>query len=195
MNYPIDFSFKVLALASQIRINDANGQMLGYVKQKLFKLKEDIRVFTDDSQTNQIFGIRADRILDFSAKYNFTDRAGNLLGSIRRRGMRSLWKAHYEIYDERDNQVMEIREENGWVKVVDALVGEVPVVGIFSGYLFNPAYLISRADGTVVARMQKKPAFFEGKFQLAQQAPMNQSEETRLLLSVLTMILLERARG
>ncbi|HLM01092.1 MAG TPA: hypothetical protein VK400_08535 [Pyrinomonadaceae bacterium] len=195
MNYPIDFSFKLLALASQIRINDANGQMLGYVKQKLFKLKEDIRVYTDDSQTNQIFGIRADRILDFSAKYNFTDRAGSLLGSIRRRGMRSLWKAHYEIYDERENQVMEIREEKGWVKVVDSLVGEVPVVGMFSGYLFNPAYLISRADGTIVARMQKQPAFFEGKFQLTQHAPMNQSEETRLLLSVLTMTLLERARG
>lgn len=195
MNYPIDFSFKLLALASQIRINDADGQLLGYVKQKLFKLKEDIRVYTDDSQTNQIFGIRADRILDFSAKYNFTDRGGNLLGSIRRRGMRSLWKAHYEIYDERENRVMEIREEKGWVKVVDALVGEVPVVGMFSGYLFNPAYLISRADGTIVARMQKQPAFFEGKFRLTQQAPMNQSEETRLLLSVLTMTLLERARG
>jgi hypothetical protein len=109
--------------------------------------------------------------------------------------MRSIWKAHYEIYDERENQVMEIREENGWVKVVDALVGEVPVVGIFSGYLFNPAYLISRTDGTVVARMQKQPAFFEGKFHLTQQSPMNQTEETRLLLSALTMTLLERARG
>ena len=195
MNYPIDFSFKILALASQIRITDANGQMLGYVKQKLFKLKEDIRVFTDDSQTNQIFGIKADRILDFSAKYNFTDRNGALLGSIRRKGMRSIWKAHYEIYDERDAQVMEIREENGWIKVVDALVGEVPVVGIFSGYLFNPAYLVSRTDGSVVARMQKQPAFFEGKFQLTQQSPMNQAEETRLLLSALTMTLLERARG
>jgi uncharacterized protein YxjI len=195
MNFPIDLSFKLLALASQIRITDANGQMLGYVKQKLFKLKEDIRVFTDDSQTNQIFGIRADRILDFSAKYNFTDRSGNLLGSIRRRGMRSIWKAHYEIYDERENQVMEIREENGWVKVGDALFGELPIVGMFSGYLFNPAYLISRTDGTVAARMQKQPAFFEGKFRITQQSQMDQTEEMRVLLSVLTMTLLERARG
>lgn len=195
MNYPINLSFKLLALASQIRITDANGQMLGYVKQKLFKLKEDIRVFTDDSQTNQIFGIRADRILDFSAKYNFTDRSGNLLGSIRRKGMRSIWKAHYEIYDERENLVMEIHEESAWVKVVDALVGEIPVVGMFTGYLFNPAYLVSRTGGAVVARMQKQPAFFEGKFQLTQQGQMDQAEETRVLLSVLTMILLERARG
>jgi hypothetical protein len=184
MNYPIELSFKILALA-----------MLGYVKQKLFKLKEDIQVFTDDSQTNQIFSIRADRVLDFSARYNFTDRNGNLFGSIRRKGMRSLWKAHYEIYDEHDNPVMEINEESAWVKVVDGLIGELPLVGMFSGYFFNPAYLISRTDGTVVARLQKQPAFFEGKFQLTQQAQMDQTEETRVLLSVLTMTLLERSRG
>ena len=195
MNYPINLSFKLLALASQIRITDANGRMIGYVKQKLFKLKEDIRVYTDDSQTNQIFSIRADRILDFSAKYNFTDSAGNPLGSVRRRGMRSIWKAHYEIYDEREQLVMEIHEENAWIKVIDSLIGEVPVLGMFSGYFFNPAYLISRTNGAVVARLQKQPAFFEGKFQLTRQGEMSPAEETRVLLSVMTMTLLERQRG
>jgi uncharacterized protein YxjI len=196
MNYPIDLSFKILAFASQIRITDSTGQMLGYVKQKLFKLKEDIRVFTDESQTNQLFGIKADRILDFSAKYNFTDRNGTALGSIRRRGMRSILKAHYEIYDERENFVMEIHEENAWIKVFDALLGELPIVGAFTGYFFNPAYLVTRTGaGAVVARLQKQPAFFEGKFQLTQQGQMEQMEETRVLLSVLTMTLLERRRG
>jgi uncharacterized protein YxjI len=194
MNYPIDLSFKLLALASQIRITDASGQMLGFVKQKMFKLKEDIRVFADEAQTNELFGIKADRILDFSAKYNFTDKNGTILGSVRRKGMRSIWKAHYEICDERDNLVMEIHEENAWVKVVDALVGEIPLVGMFTGYIFNPAYLITR-NGQTIARLQKQPAFFEGKFQLNQQGQMNQMEESRVLLSVLTMTLLERRRG
>ena len=195
MNYPIELTFKLMALASQIRIIDANGQMLGYVKQKMFKLKEDIRVFTDDTQTTQIFGIKADRILDFSAKYNFTDKNGALIGSIRRKGMRSLWKAHYEIYDERDNLVMEIHEESAWIKVIDGLIGEIPIVGMFTGYLFNPAYLVSKTGGAVVARLQKQPAFFEGKFQLTQQGQMDSTEEIRVLLSVLTMTLLERGRG
>jgi uncharacterized protein YxjI len=195
MNYPIELTFKLMALASQIRVTDASGQMLGYVKQKMFKLKEDIRVFADEGQTNQLFGIRADKILDFSAKYNFTDRNGVSLGSIRRKGMRSIWKAHYEIYDERENLVMEIHEESAWVKVIDALVGELPIIGMFTGYLFNPAYLVSKTGGAVVARLQKQPAFFEGKFQLTQQAQMEQLEETRVLLSVLTMTLLERGRG
>lgn len=194
MNFPLDLTFKLIALASQIRITDASGQVIGFVKQKMFKLKEDIRIFSDESQSNEIFSIKADRIMDFSAKYNLTDIDGNSLGSIRRKGMRSLWKAHYEIY-EGENLSMEIHEENGWIKVVDSLVGEIPIVGMFTGYLFNPAYLLSRSDGTVVARMQKQPAFFEGKFQITLQSPMSEPEEKRVLLSFLTMTLLERNRG
>jgi len=195
MNYPIDFSFKVLAIASQIYIRDAGGNLLGYVKQKLFKLKEDINVYADESQTQHLYNIKADRVLDFSAKYNFTNANGNFLGSIKRKGMRSIFKASYEIYDERDSQVMKINEENGWIKVVDSLIGEVPIVGMFTGYFFNPAYIVSRLDDTPVARLAKQPAFLEGKFQMTRLGDMQTDEETRVMLSLLAMTLLERVRG
>lgn len=196
MNYPLKLSFKLLALASQIYIRDANGDLLGYVKQKLLKLKEDINVFADEQQTQHLYNIKADRVLDFSAKYNFTDAQGNPVGAIKRKGMRSIFKAHYEIYDPSGVLAMEIREENGWIKVVDALVGELPVIGMFSGYFFNPAYLVTRTSGgTPIARLQKQPAFFEGVFGLEKTAEMSDDEEARVLLSVLTMTLLERARG
>jgi uncharacterized protein YxjI len=195
MNYPLELSFKILALASQIYIRDANGNLLGYVKQKLFKLKEDIQVFADENKTQLRFSIKADRILDFSASYSFTDANGNFIGSIKRKGMRSIWKAHYLIFDQNNQQVMEIHEENGWIKVVDSLVGEIPVIGMFTGYLFNPAYIVSRMNSEPVLRLQKQPAFFEGKFQLNPQAEMNEQDETLVLLGVLTMTLLERSRG
>jgi len=195
MNYPINFSFKLLAIASQIYIRDADDALLGYVKQKLFKLKEDINVFADENQAERLFNIKADRVLDFSAKYNFTDAGGKLLGSIKRKGMRSIFKANYEIYDEREVQVMKISEENGWIKVIDSLVGEVPVVGMFTGYFFNPSYVVSRLNDTPVVRLAKQPAFFEGKFQMTKLGDMNAEEEDRALLSLLTMTLLERVRG
>lgn len=195
MNYPLDLSFKLLALASQIYIRDANGNLLGYVKQKLFKLKEDINIFSDESQTRQLYNIKADRMLDFSAKYNFTDSSGRFLGAIKRQGMRSLWKANYDIFNAQGQQILNISEENGWIKVIDSLVGELPVIGMFTGYLFNPAYLIKRMDGTPIMRLAKQPAFFEGKFQLSPQTQSTQEEETLSLLGALTMTLLERARG
>ena len=195
MNYPIEFSFKLLAIASQIYIRDADGGLMGYVKQKLFKLKEDINVFADENQTQLLFNIKADRVLDFSAKYNFTDGRGTFLGSIKRKGMRSIFKASYEIYDGSDAQVMKINEENGWIKVIDSIVGEVPVVGMFTGYFFNPSYIVSRTNDVPVARLAKQPAFFEGKFQLTKLGDMNADEEDRVMLSFLTMTLLERSRG
>ena len=195
MNYPIDFSFKLLAIASQIYIRDANGSLLAYVKQKLFKLREDINVFADENQTQHLFNIKADRVLDFSAKYNFTDARGNFIGSIKRRGMRSIFKASYEIYDAGDVQVMKINEENGWIKVIDSVIGELPVVGMFTGYFFNPSYVVTRMDDSTVARLGKQPAFFEGKFRMSKLGEMAPEEEPRVLLSLLTMTLLERIRG
>jgi uncharacterized protein YxjI len=195
MNYPLKLSFKLLAIASQIYIRDANGQLLGYVKQKLLKLKEDINVFADEQQTQHLYNIKADRVLDFSANYKFTDNRGNVVGSIRRKGMRSIFKAHYEISDPSGMQSMEIREESAWVKVIDAVVGELPIIGMFTGYFFNPAYIVSRSNGTAIARLQKQPAFFEGVFEVQKLTEISEDEEVRVLLSVLTMTLLERARG
>lgn len=195
MNYPLELSFKLLALASQIYMRDANGNLVGYVKQKLFKLKEDINVFADEGQTQHLYNIKADRVMDFSAKYHFTDAQGNVLGSIKRQGMRSIWKANYEIFDTNEQQVMKISEENGWVKVVDSLMGEVPILGMFTGYFFNPSYIVARMDDSPVARLKKQPAFFEGAFQLEPLTQITAAEEPRLLLSVLTMTLLERMRG
>lgn len=195
MNYPINLTFKLLALASQIYVNDANGALLGYVKQKMFKLKEDINIFADESQTHVLYNIKADRVLDFSARYTFRDGAGNVIGSIKRQGMRSIWKANYEVANAADQVVYVIHEENAWIKVVDALVGELPIVGMFTGYLFNPAYLMERGPGNVIARLAKQPAFFEGKFQITPKEQIASQEEPLVLLSFLTMTLLERRRG
>ncbi len=188
-------SFKILAIASQIYIRDSSGQLVGYVKQKLFKLKEDINIYADEEQTKHLYNIKADRVIDFSARYSFTDASGSHIGSIKRQGMRSIWRANYDIFDAASNQVMKINEENGWVKVVDSLVGELPVVGMFTGYFFNPSYLISRTDGTAVARVEKQPAFFEGKFRLTPVIDLTEEEEVRVLLGTLAMTLLERSRG
>lgn len=195
MNYPVDLTFKLIALASQIYVRDANGALLGYVKQKLLKLKEDINVYSDESMSSVRFNIKADRVLDFSANYRFTGPGGSVLGSVKRKGMRSIWKAHYQIFNGAGAEVMQINEENGWIKVIDAVVGEIPVIGMFTGYLFHPAYIVSRSDTSPLMRVSKQPAFFESKFRLEPLSQMAPEEETLVLLSVLTMALLERSRG
>ncbi len=195
MNFPLTLSFKILALASQIHVQDGAGATVAYVKQKLLKLREDIDVFADKEQTRLQYNIKADRVIDFSARYNITRAEGGAVGSLKRKGMRSLWRANYEIFNGAGEHVMTINEENVWVKIWDSLFGEIPVIGMLSGYIFHPAYRVSDAQGRQVARLVKKPALFEGKFELSRQDTLRPEDETLVLLSLLTMTLLERARG
>ena len=194
MNYPLQVSFKILAIAQQLSITDATGNLISYVKQKAFKLKESVTVFADTAQTRPLYTINADKIIDFSARYHFQDMSGNMIGSIKRQGMKSFWKARYDIYDG-ETSVMMIAEENPWIKVFDALFCELPLVGMFAGYVFHPAYLVTHANGVLLMRLAKQPAFLEGKFTIEKMADMPPAEETRALLSLIMMILLERRRG
>ena len=184
-----------MALANQISVTDAQGNLIFYVKQKMFKLKEAVTVFGDKEQTRPLFKINADRVLDFSARYQISDVNGTALGAVKRQGMKSLWKARYDIFDGADTAVLNISEENPWVKVIDALVGEVPVVGMFTGFMFNPSYVLKRPDETIVMRFKKQPSMFESKFRLESLIPLSPEEEQRAVLSILMMVLLERRRG
>jgi uncharacterized protein YxjI len=194
MNYPLQISFKIIAIAQQLSITDATGNLVSYVKQKAFKLKEAVTVFADAEQTRPLYTINADKVLDFSARYHFRDMNGTDIGSVKRQGMKSIWKARYDIYAG-ETPVMMIAEENPWVKVFDGLLGEIPIVGMFTGYLFHPAYLVTHTNGALLMRLEKQQAFFEVKYVIEKQVDMPPAEETRALLSLIMMILLERGRG
>ncbi len=195
MKYPLQMSFKIMALAPQIRVKDADDQWVCYVKQKLFKLKEAVTVFSDDSKQNVFCEIKADRMIDWSANYTFFDQSGETFGSVRRKGMRSLWKAHYDVYDENGQHASTISEANPMAKFFDGLLGEIPLVGFFSGYLFHPRYELTSVDGQKRLTLTKKPAFWEGKYILERHMDYDDVDELRGLMAFMMMALLERRRG
>jgi len=196
MNYPLSFRFKLFALSPQIYVTDATGAEVCYVKQKLFRFREKVEVHTNSSQQQKLCTIEADRIIDWSAKYTFRDTAGNELGAIGRRGMRSIWSAHYDVFSPGSTEpVFSIREENPFAKIIDGFISEIPIVGFLSSYLFHPKYLASRKDGTPIMRLTKQAAFFEGRFQLEKITDVSEGEETAIMLAYLMMNLLERSRG
>jgi hypothetical protein len=195
IRFPLELRFKKIALSPQISVTDASGELVLYLKQKAFRLKEAVTVFADREQTRPLFTIAADRVIDISAQYDIADEAGHHLGALKRHGLRSLWKAHYEIL-RGGGSVLDIREENPWVKVMDGLVGEIPFLGLLTGYLFHPAYRITRADtGEAVMRLRKEPALFQSRFTLEALSPLEPVDTDLAVLGTLMMILLERDRG
>jgi hypothetical protein len=104
-------------------------------------------------------------------------------------------KSSYDIYDENQKQDFSVNEENPLVKVFDGLFGDIPILGMFTGYFFNPTYLVTRPDGTAIARLSKEKSFFGRRFSVDKLAEFESGEENRLLLGLMMMILLERQRG
>ena len=193
--YPLNFQFKVTSLANDFNVKDTDGNTLAYVRQKMFKLKEAISVFSNENRSDLLYKINADRIIDFNASYSFTNANEEVIGSVGRKGAKSLLKAHYEIFNQDNKQEFVINEENPWAKVGDAVLGEIPVVGMFTGYFCNPRYAIKRADGTIVARLSKEASFMGRKFKLEKLSELNEKEGERMVLAIMMMSLLERRRG
>lgn len=195
IKFPVSFEFKISTLSNDFIAKDADGQILGYVRQKMFKLKEDIQIFTNESKQDVLYTIKADKWIDFNANYAFFDKNTERMGSVGRKGMKSLWKANYIISNVNKEQVYQIGEENPWAKVMDSVMGEIPIVGMFTGYIFNPKYAVKNNSGEPVVRMKKDASFFGRKFTLEKIGNFPEQDAEEIMLSLMMMVLLERRRG
>lgn len=105
---------KVLSiLGTKFHIYNSAGDVVGFCKQKAFKLKEDIRLFTDDSATEELITIQARSIIDFSAAYDVVQSDdGKKLGAYKRRGGKSFFRDSWIILDENENEVGQLQEDS-----------------------------------------------------------------------------------
>ncbi len=89
-----------------------DGSLQLFSQQKMFRLKEDIRVYNDEDRSQELLYIQARTIIDFSAAYDVTDSlTGERVGALRRRGFRSLLRDEWDILDNEDHQVALLQED------------------------------------------------------------------------------------
>jgi len=104
---------QVLALTGKIRLYAPDGSLLLYSQQKMFRLKEDIRVFNDEERSQELLYIQARTIIDFSAAYDVMDSlTGEKVGVLRRKGWRSLLRDEWELLDAMEEPLAILHEDN-----------------------------------------------------------------------------------
>lgn len=93
---------------------DAQGNTVAFCRQKAFRLREDIRLYTDSTRTEELLIMRARTIIDFSVTYDITLPDATVLGSLRRKGMRSLIRNNWIVYtpDEDPQPIGELIEDS-----------------------------------------------------------------------------------
>ncbi len=111
--------FKLLGAGFDIYNHD--GVSIGYCKQKAFKLREDIRICTNKSCTEELLLISARSIVDFGASYDVRLPTGETIGSFRRRGLKSMLRDSWGVFDPAGTEIARITEDSGALAVLRRL--------------------------------------------------------------------------
>jgi uncharacterized protein YxjI len=101
-------------LHRKFHVYDAAGQNLVlFCRMKGFKLKEDLRLFADENESQELVRIQARSVIDFSAAYDVVDaRSERRLGVLRRKGWSSIVRDSWEILDADERPLGTIQEDS-----------------------------------------------------------------------------------
>lgn len=175
-------------LGGRIDIYEPGGRAVMCCLQKAFRLKEDIRLYVDDTQRTELLTIRARQIIDFSAAYDVTDTlTGESVGTLRRKGWKSMLRDEWEILDTRECVRGMIQEDSTTLALVRRLIE--------LGSLIPQGFHVTGASGATVATLKQHFDPFVQKVDLVMSAgPQSGEIDPRLLIAATTLLVLIEGR-
>ena len=142
---------KLLGEEFHIYSDDSMQQLIGYSKQKALKLKEDIRVYSDEQKSTELICIKARSIIDFGAGYDITDsQTGEAICTFKREGLKSLFKDSWKVMDSSGNQIGTLGEDSGILALVRRFVP-------FASLLIPQEFVLSTGTGSIVFTQKMNP--------------------------------------
>ena len=147
-----DYDFMVksklfsLSFDKKFNIFDANDKLIGMCNQKAFKLKEDIRVFSDESMKKEIINIQAKQVVDFSAAYDvFDSETKTMLGTWQRQGAKSIFRDTWLLMNTEGREIAKLEEDNMTLALIRR----------FLSNLIPQSYYLKNAQGVTLASYEQ----------------------------------------
>ena len=104
---------QAIALTGKFRFYDPAGRLVMFSEQKMFRLREDIRVYDSEDKSREVLSVKARQIMDFSASYDVVDTELNQkVGVLRRKGLRSILRDEWEVLDANDQLIGQLFEDS-----------------------------------------------------------------------------------
>ena len=114
---------QAIALTGKFRFYDPAGRLVMFSEQKMFRLREDIRVYDGEDKAREVLSIKARQIMDFSAAYDVVDAEMNQkVGVLRRKGLRSILRDEWEVLDANDRVIGQLFEDSVGLALLRRLV-------------------------------------------------------------------------
>lgn len=134
-------------LGASFHVFDENGQVVAYCQQKAFKLREDIRLYTSESKTETLLTMKARSVIDFGVTFDITLPSGESIGSLRRKGLKSMFRDSWLLYSPAGVELATMREDSGTMAVLRRLHEAFAL-------LSPQKFQITKSDGTLVATLR-----------------------------------------
>jgi hypothetical protein len=145
---PIANLYRISVLGSD---GASAGEPLAFVRQKKLKIKEDIRFFADESETEELFHIKARALLEFGGRYDVVSPDGTRLGVLEKVFGRSLLRSTWRLLDAQEQEVAFAHEKSIPMAVLRRVIDVVPY-GDFVPILFQ---FTIHMDGQEVGEMRR----------------------------------------
>jgi hypothetical protein len=104
----------------------ADGQPVAFVRQQRLKIKEDIRFFADENETEELFRIKARAVLEFSGRYDVTTPAGERIGVLGKVFGKSLLRSTWSVLDGHEQELAIAKERSQFWAIVRRAVDVIP---------------------------------------------------------------------
>jgi len=124
---PVANLYKVSALAP----GDEAGAPVAFVRQKKLAIREDLRFFADESESDELFRVKARQVVDVGGRYDVTTAAGERIGVLQRRFAQTLLRTTWAILDADEAALAEVTESSTARAILRRVV-DVPLLYHFS---------------------------------------------------------------
>jgi hypothetical protein len=129
------------------------GGPVAFVRQKKLAIKEDIRFYADENETQELFRLKARSMLDVGgSRYDVLD-GDERIGFLRHKFRESLLRSTWHIGGPDEEEVGIARERSTAGAIARRVVDFVPYVGAYVPIPYNFEILV---DGKVVGAMDRK---------------------------------------
>lgn len=120
---PMVSLYEVFGLAEDGR---SAGERVAFVRQKRMALREDLRAFTDESEREEVFRIKARSVVEIGGRYDVAAPDASPLGTLEKQFGRSLLRSTWRIVDPQGSELMTATERSLAIAIARRIKDLVP---------------------------------------------------------------------
>ncbi len=105
---------------------DQQGELVAFVRQKRMALKEDLRAFADESETQEVFRIKARSMMDVAGRYDVAAPDDQRIGTLAKVFGASLLRSTWRVLGPDESELFTAQERSAPVAILRRFAQLVP---------------------------------------------------------------------